>query len=271
MKRMIAFFLTVAMLCFAGCTAQKAAETIPLETTRAAVPETEQTWQTQPSTEPPTEPSTEPQTQPTEPEPVLHSGLRSDGSFTEGTLFLGDSLTYTFTGGYMAFNGRLGDAKFAAICGSPVTVFFSDTVLDHNSEQVAGYSPEFEGMTFHEAAASMGEKVQAVYMMWGSNYTPAASEEKYMEIVEFLLENCPNATIHLQTIPYGNVRYGEVNGWVRNVYDHYQQAGQPRVMLIDTYTAIGQCTIDGVHLGNTGNDRWYNAIVAHGEELGLSE
>ena len=45
-----------------------------------------------PATEPPaTEAPTE---APTEPPVVIHSGMGADGSFNEGTLFIGDSLTF---------------------------------------------------------------------------------------------------------------------------------------------------------------------------------
>ena len=214
--------------------------------------------------------STEPAATPT-PETLLHSGLRDDGSFSSGTLFIGDSLTYIFAGSYLPDSGLLGEAKYTAQCGSQVTAFFSSTVLEPRSRMIAGYSEEFEGMKFYDAAASFGKDAKAIYIMWGTNFTPDATKDTYIEIIDFLLENCPNATIHLQTIPHGNVKYTIVNQRIADAYDHYQQIGEPRVLLIDTYTAIGKHTFDGVHLDQTGNRNWYEAIIEHAKINNLSE
>ena len=221
--------------------------------------------ETSPSTEATTEPSTGPTsaTLPTEPQPMLHSGLREDGTFSAGTLFIGDSLTYNFTGSYLPENGLLGDAKITAQCGSKTTAFFDGTLLVKNPVALTLYSPEFEGLGFDEAAASMGEDAEAIYMMWGSNFTFDGSKDDYIQIVDFLLENCPNATVHLQTIPKGNVAYTIVNERIRGAYAHYRDLGEPRVMLIETFDAIGLNTVDGVHLNLLGSANWYQAIVDH--------
>ena len=203
--------------------------------------------------------------------PILHSGLREDGTFSAGTLFIGDSLTYIFTGSYLRDNGLLGECKYMAKCGSQITAFFDSTILSAGNRMVARYSAEFEGMHFNDAAASLGERAAAIYIMWGTNFTPDASAQTYVDIVNFLLENCPNATIHLQTIPYGDVNYTEVNKRITDAYDHYAQIGKARVMLIDTFTAIGKHTVDGIHLDNEGNANWYNAIVQHASSNNLYE
>jgi len=42
------------------------------------------------------------------------------------------------------------------------------------------------------------------------------------------------------------------------------QLGEERVLLIDTFTAIGKNHDSGcIHLNNQGNENWYNAIVEH--------
>ena len=270
MKRYITFILSLfVLLSFVGCSNQNnpsVTETDEINNTT----ETTTFQDTSPVIQE-TVPKTEPTTPPTEAETVLHSGLCEDGSFSSGTLFIGDSLTYTFTGSYLPENGFLGEAKYAAQCGSQVTAFFDSTVLVGSNSLATRYSKEFEGMEFDEAAAFLGEKAEAIYLMWGTNYTPDATEENYIEIVDFLLEKCPNATIHLQTIPHGNVKYTIVNQRVRDAYSHYQQTGEIRVLLIDTYSAIGNHTVDGVHLGLTGNTNWYKAIVDHAAANGLSK
>lgn len=267
LKQHLCILLAVFMvLCCTGC----GRETVP-------APTEESTLAFEPTTEPtqiPTEPVTEPASEPTGAPLLLHSGLREDGTFSEGTLFLGDSLTYAFVGNYLAENSLLGDAKYATQCGSQVTAFFGTNVLANNNEMMTRYSEAFEGMEFDEAAASLGESAAAIYIMWGTNYTPDATAETYIQIVDYLLENCPNATIHLQLIPYGDpsiVACDTVNTRIRGAYAHYQQTGEERVFLIDTYTAIGRHTVDGVHLDTTGYGSWYQAIVDHAEANGLSQ
>lgn len=154
-----------------------------------------------------------------------------------------------------------------------MTAFFDETIrMGYCADMVCRYSDAFKGMEFDEAAASMGEDATAIYMMWGTNYTPDATAQSYIDIVDFLLEACPNATIHLQLIPYGqNIAYTAVNERIRGAYDYYQEIGEERVFLIDTYTAIGTSPIDGVHQGNYGNGNWYQAIVDHAQANGLSE
>ena len=57
------------------------------------------------ATTPPTEEPTDPPTEaPTEPPIVLHSGLREDGTFGEGAMLIGDSLTYGLVSNYLTSN-----------------------------------------------------------------------------------------------------------------------------------------------------------------------
>lgn len=99
MKRIFAATVLLSLL-LAGCAKQ---ETQPASTQPevTSAPTTEVT--TQPTTEATTQP---PETEP--PAPVYHSGLREDGSFDAGTLFIGDSETYLFLNQYLMTENHLG-------------------------------------------------------------------------------------------------------------------------------------------------------------------
>ena len=223
---------------------------------------------TQASTECPTE-TTEPAT---EPPLVLHSGLKEDGTFDEGTLFLGDSLTYMLVESYLKHRDLIGEANYAAMCGTKSTAFFDDTIQMGSHYLFAStQSAGFEGLPFYKVAEELGENATAIYMMWGTNYEPEATTRTYIDIVDYLLETCPNATVHMQLIPFGNVDFVPVNEMISEAYAHFQEAGEARVFLIDTFTAIGRNAVDGVHQGDIGNERWYNAIVAHAEANSLEQ
>lgn len=264
---MLCLLILALLFVFCGC-APAAPETTPTE---AAV----QT--TLPSAEPTAEATTEPTTIPTEtepPAPVYHSGLQADGTFTEGTLFLGDSQTYMLLNQKLIPDGLIGSARYAARCGSQVTAYFDDSVrLSESNPQSCALSPEFDGMTFREAAMELGENATAIYLMWGTNFTPDATAETYIEILDDLLEICPNATIHLQTIPYGRsgvVACYKVNDRIRGAFDHYQQIGEPRVYLVDTFNGIGKHVLgDGVHLTPLGLDCWYQTLLDHAQQYSL--
>lgn len=258
MKRLVILFLCFVMvLSLLGCAAGKAAETEP---------STEAT--SEPATEPATESTTEPSTMPTEPPPPpQHSGLREDGSFDEGTWFIGDSMTCILINDYLRPNNLLGDANYTGKYGAHITAFFGETVMDPSFGYKCVFREEHTGMHYYEVAEALGEQATAIYMMWGTNYTWNAYEDAYIEIVDYLLETCPNATIHLQLIPWGYekyVMYDIVNEWIWQAYAHYQREGEERVFLIDTYHAIGKNTDEGfIHLNDQGNENWYNAIVDH--------
>ena len=261
---------------------QAAVETVAPVTEPVTEPETEPVsepvtepiveTETEPATEPSIEPETEPVTEPAEPEVVLHSGIREDGTFDEGTLFMGDSLTYMLVGSYLTPRKLMGDAKHAAMCGTKVTAFFSDNYrMRAHKDFSSSCSEEFKYKAFYTIAKEMGEKATAIYFMWGSNYEPNATVEHYIEIVDYLLENCPNATIHMQLVPWGHVPYKVANELIQQAYDHFVEQGEQRVLLIDTHTAFGQNPIDGVHQGDVGNGRWYEALLAHAEANGLAQ
>ena len=213
-------------------------------------------------------------TVPTEPPLVLHSGLREDGSFDEGTWFIGDSMTCILVTDYLQPNARIGDANYTGKYGTQITAFY-DTEMSYTSYGRCIFNPEYEGMTYAEVGDQLGEQVTAIYLMWGTNFTWNAYADMYIDLVDHLLETCPNATVHMQLIPWGYpelVHYETVNEWIQEAYNHYQQAGEPRVMLIDTFTAIGRNHDEGgIHLNYDGNECWYNAIVAHAKEHNLEQ
>lgn len=210
---------------------------------------------------------------PTQAAYVPHSGLRSDGTFTEGTLFIGDSMTCILVEKYLKPNGLLGDANYTAKYGAQITAYFDGTVMTHKGYNDCAFRPEHEDLTYEEVARLLGEQATAIYIMFGTNYTWNAYADAYIQLVDFLLETCPNATVHLQLIPDGNpylVREHIVNPWIQEAYEHYVQQGQSRVMLIDTCTAIGlHVDNGGTHLDDKGNELWYNAIRDHAEANGL--
>lgn len=204
----------------------------------------------------------------------IHSGLRSDGTFNSGTLFIGDSLTYGLVNEYLDRYDYLGDARYMAIVGVPVGVFFNKGIQLGNYGSCL-YSPEFHGMCYCDAVAFVGSEVTAIYMMLGTNYNYDTTQERYTEIVDYLLETCPQATVHLQLIPYTTnslVDFEQVNENIRATYQHYQDQGIQRVMVIDTHTAINMyLSSDGVHLSGEGKDAWYMALVSHSINNNLPE
>lgn len=272
MKRYLAAILLAALLAgVTGC-GKEAPQPAPTEPETTAVP-TEATTEstTLPTTEPVTEP---PETEP--PAPVYHSGLREDGTFDSGTLFIGDSETYLFLNQYLMTENLLGDARYTAQCGSQLTAYYDDSIrMLAANKQATVFSPEFEGLTFREAAAQLGEDATAIYLMWGTNYTPNATADSYVEIVDDLLEICPNATIHLQTIPYGDpkiVACNTVNQRITGAWEHYQEIGEFRVLLVDTFNGIGRHVVsDGVHLSSTGLANWYQTLLDHAQKNSLFE
>ena len=263
MKKITCLLLSmVLVLSLLGCVREEPLETDPISdptTETTTTPTAEETEATEPSSE-----VTEP---PTEPKALQHSGLREDGSFDEGTWFIGDSMTCILIHDYLRPNGLLGDANYSAKYGEFITGFFGDTVMNSAYGFRMEFRPEHEGLHFYEIAETLGERATAIYIMFGTNFTWNCYADGYIELVDYLLETCPNATIHLQLIPYGYpkyVYYDTVNEWIWQAYAHYSRKGEERVFLIDTYHAIGRNHDSGViHLNYQGNENWYNAIVEH--------
>lgn len=269
MKRIIAL-LTLAgiLLCGCGRSEQGEAQTDPKPEPVSAMEET-QAPPTEEATEPPgTETPTE-ATEPSETEPpsLRHSGIREDGTFDEGTLFIGDFLTYGLVKGFLKEQGLLGDARYMILPNAALTAFYYGPVLSNEADGL--YSPEFGGMLMCDAITVAGEDTTAIYFMMGTNVSKYATDETYIQIVDDLLEACPNATIFLQLVPYDRstrVNHEEANRRVQAAYEHFQQEGNERVLLIDTQTAIGyNLTTEGIQLTAEGQACWYQALVAFAE------
>lgn len=261
MRKIVVWMLLLALL-LCGCGKQDA---VSVETQ----PEpTETTPVTDPvivETEPePTEP------EPTEPPSWLHSGIREDGSFDAGTVFIGDSLTYGLLTQHLKENDLRGDCRYMAIPGASLWAFFNGPKLITNGAVYCFFTKDFEGMYMSEAVAAVGEEATAIYFMMGTNYSSLATDQTYIDIVTHMLENCPNATVYLQLVPYATdpgVEYKEANRRVMEAYNYFVEQEEPRVRLIDTMTAIGyNLTAGGVHLTNEGNACWYEALVAYAQE-----
>jgi hypothetical protein len=229
---------------------------------------------TQPPTEAPTEapneaPTEEPTQAPTEPKPewLLHSGIREDGSFDEGTLFIGDSLTCGFLQSYLAENDLVGDAWYMAMPGAALTAFFNGPRLRYNGQYYSYFSPAFADGTMAEGVEKVGENLTAVYLMMGTNHNDGVTEQLYVDVVGYILECCPNATVYLQRIPWSTssaVDEDAANGRIQHAYEYYVNQGEIRVRLIDTQTFIDyNLTPDGVHLTWTGQRQWYEALVGY--------
>lgn len=268
-KKKLCLMISLLLL-LSGC----AGTTVPVpaeETTVAPEPTTEQTmaWAETGETQPTetTEPSEE-----TEAPFQLHCGIREDGTFDEGTLFIGDSQTYGLVTVYLKEHDLLGDAKYMAMPGAAVTVFFNGPKMRRGN---SAFSPEFEGLIFSEAAAQAGADVTAVYFMLGTNHSKYASEETYVSIVEYLMEVCPNATVYLQTVPYATsskVNYREANRRIQAAYEHFALENNRRVFLIDTQAAIGyQLNSGGVHLTSKGQESWYQGLLNFAKEQGIAQ
>lgn len=243
MKRIIP--LLVICMCLCGCTPQvQPRETAPTQQTTETA---EGILTTQP------------------PEETLHSGLKTDGSFDEGTLFIGDSLTFGMVEIYLPDNGLLGEAKYMAIPGAATTCYAKGPAL---GEKPSAYSPEFEGMYMCQAVEKFGADYTAVYVMLGTNANEYATDQVYIDMVAHLLEYCPNATVYLQLVPNNRserVNTEAANGRVQRAFAAFEN--EPRLQLIDTQTAIGyNLAPDGIHLVTKGQKCWYEALVAYAKE-----
>lgn len=264
MKRIIAL-LTLAgiLLCGCGRSGQSDTQTDPKPEPALA----SETTEAPPETEAPTEPEpeqTQPATEHAAPVFQYHSGIREDGTFDEGTLFIGDFLTYGLVSGYLTDRELLGDARYMIIPNAALPAFYYGPKLSKEADSL--HSPEFDGLLLCEAIQVAGEETTAIYFMMGTNVSKYATDETYIQIVEDMLIACPNATIFLQLVPYDRstrVDYEEANRRVMAAYLHFQQEGNERVLLIDTQTAIGyNLTKEGIQLTAEGQACWYQALVA---------
>lgn len=264
MRKMIYVLLVALLLC--GCAPANMEATLPPTEAPTVAP-------TQPPTEAPTEAPTEVPTEaPTEPKPewLLHSGIREDGTFDENTLFIGDSLTCGLFLEYMIPNERAGDAWYMSMTGAALNVFFDGPRLRSYGQYYSYYTPAFDGMTMAEGVEGKGRGLNAVYLMMGTNHNGLVTEQLYVDVVGYILKCCPKATVYLQKIPFSyssRVDADAANGRIQYAYEYYVNLGETRVRLIDTQTAIDyNLKNDGVHLNETGYQKWYEALVAYAQE-----
>lgn len=266
MKRIIAL-LALAGVLLCGCGQSPEPVEMPEPSVEVVLvtepPETETPTD---ATEVPTEASTE-VTEATEhavPEFQNHSGIRDNGTFDDSALFIGDFLTYGLITGYLTERELLGDARYMVIPNGALPAVYYGPKLTKSADCL--FSPEFEGMLICDALKEAGEQTTAIYFMMGTNFSEFADDKTMIQIVEDMLINCPNATVYLQLVPFDRstrVDYEEANRRILATYTYYQRENNPRVMLIDTQTAIGyNLTTDGIQLTTEGQACWYQALVA---------
>lgn len=263
MRKMTALLLAAVLLCMCSCSAKENVVIVePVQEQSPSVP-------TEISTDAPVEVVTEAPTEdPTEPViQWLHSGIRQDGSFSEGTLFIGDSLTYGLVDSYLKDKNLLGDAYYMAMPGATPAVYFYGPSLRSGSATFSHYSDRFEGMLICEGVEDIGAELSAVYFMMGTNHTKTVTVQLYVDIIHHLLEHCPNATIYLQRVPQETselVNGTEANERIECAYMQFAETGESRLMLVDTETAIGKNqTTDGIHLTEKGQQLWYEELLRY--------
>lgn len=273
MKRLTALLLLTGLI-LSGCGGEPQIQTDP---------QIEVVMTTQPQEKPPAteeiqlpEETLPPETEAPAPEDEFsrHSGIREDGTFGSGALFVGDFLTYGLVTGYLNDESLLGDARYMIVCNAALPAFYYGPTLTASTPGCL-YSPEFKGLLLSEALPVAGEDTTAIYFMIGTNASQFATDKMMLDIVDLMLESCPNATVYLQLVPFDRstqVDHEEANRRMLATYLHYQREENPRVMLIDTQTAIGyNLTTDGIQLTTEGQACWYQALVAFSDGNGIPE
>ena len=206
-----------------------------------------------------------------EPGPVpQHSGVKPDGTLSRGALLMGDSLTAALVGS-MYSHRTLGEARYIGIPSYSLQSFYSAPYyVDFDAAAAAGQlavcSPEFNDLSFAQAARAAGAGVEALYFMLGTNMSDTVTAEQYTNTLRYLLDCCPNATVFAQTIPYsrnGRSDYDGVNAIICESVEALREEGIERVFVLDAFTAIGKDhnTADGLHLDDGGLVAWRDAIV----------
>ena len=75
--------------------------------------------------------------------------------------------------------------------------------------------------------------------------------------------------------PYGDpsvVACSTVIKRITGAWEHYQEIGEPRVYLVDTFNGIGKHVVnDGVHLNSTGLANWYQTLLDHAAKYDLDQ
>ena len=168
------------------------------------------------------------------------------------TVLVGDSLTCLLIAQWLRPGNLLGGASYMAAPNSAVNYFFEDWWPLEPLEQNTYYceaSPGLEGMTFAEAVEA-----------------PAGTFTRVLFLMGSMLENWPEATIYMQTVPdspTGAVETDRINGVIADAVDEYEAAGETRVKLLDTNSCWGEgCFLsDGIHLTVLGLQKWYEYLA----------
>ena len=191
------------------------------------------------------------------------SGLAGDGSFIDGAVFVGDSLSYRFIH-YLRERGCFGAARCMAICGMSLNKFFDVDRAPLTNGLSAGNasvcSPEFEGMSFADALSELGADAKAIYFMLGTNLSWESTTDAYLEVLRSILELCPSATIYLQTIPFStNAAYESANEAIRQCWEILEAETPRRVVLLEAGEAFPRAALmpDGIHYSDEACAAWY--------------
>lgn len=185
------------------------------------------------------------------------------------TVLVGDSLTCLLIAQWLRPGNLLGGASYMAAPNSAVNYFFEDWWPLEPLEQNTYYcevSPGLEGMTFAEAVEATAGKFTRVLFLMGSNSSQYSVVSDYTSVIDCMLENWPEATIYMQTVPdspTGAVETDRINGVIADAVAEYEAAGETRVKLLDTNSCWGEgCFLsDGIHLTVLGLQKWYEYLA----------
>lgn len=127
-------------------------------------------------------------------------------------------------------------------------------------------SPGLEGLTFAEAVEATAGRFERVLFLMGSNSSEYSVVEDYTVVIDHMLENWPEATIYVQTVPdsvTGVVATERINGVIADTVACYEALGETRVVLLDSHSCWGSgCYLhDGAHLTDIGIRRWYDFLA----------
>lgn len=185
------------------------------------------------------------------------------------TVLVGDSLTCHLVDYFLKPMDLLCGASYMAAPNSAVNYYFEDWWPLKPLEQNAygsTTSPGLEGLTFAEAAEATAGRFERVLFLMGSNSSEYSVVEDYTVVIDHMLENWPEATIYVQTVPdsvTGVVATERINGVIADTVAYYEALGETRVVLLDSHSCWGSgCYLpDGAHLTDIGIRRWYDFLA----------
>ena len=200
--------------------------------------------------------------------PTRNVTYTSLGTFSDSTLFIGDSLTYQLIENYLLPNKFIGGASYmAAPCTTAKYFLSSYWVLTPSEDNRYGVAcnTEFQDLSFGDALAVNKGKYDTVFFLLGSNNSSYVTRNQYLDAIDLILRYNPDATIYLQTVPNsptGAVETERVNGLVREAVSAMNADGSDNIKLLDTNSVWNSACIadDGVHLTALGLDAWYRYI-----------